>query len=413
MKLKIYTAKKNDNSTCYFCGCSLMEYVEMIPTQYMEYEVQRGIVPNVYLDKIIDTILNNENIPTITLIAENISNETDKEMDLQEFKILDGLQRTYRIKSIWECVKLFNAIDDKNSIVNLSRLQLSKKYKEELKKVNSDVKIFESIVKEYKHNNNTDRFTKYFNNNIQWFEVWRDLSPKQQIDKMLILNAGHKAMTVRHQLELLYLNVLPYLDNICDDEGVSHIIREKEKTDTVYSKEREVGEYYFSHLISATLAFDECKPKTTNTDLIKKIQEENVNSEYKSIDLDYDLLESVLKFWIKLDKCLKNTYDDIGVKWLSRETVIVGIFAALGKYSKSVFNKSEKIVFDEFINKIYNNKSLNIEEYDKAKNSNINISKINIGNVTKKAVFNAIYDLMMDKIKDIKWDAYFRGDKHE
>ncbi|MBY6836553.1 hypothetical protein FDG50_03285 [Clostridium botulinum] len=412
MQLEIYTEKKSNNNTCYLCGCTLKEYVEKIPNQYMEYEVQRGIVPNVYLDKIIETILNNDNIPTITLISEQM-NKNGECMMLNEFKILDGLQRTYRIKSIWECLNLFDNIENKDELINLSRLRLAKKYKKELKEINSDVKIFERIINEYRVNGNTDRFIKYFNENIQWFEIWQGLSPEQQIDKMLILNAGHKAMTVRHQLELLYLNVLPYLDDICNTEGVRNIIREKEKTDTVYSKERNVGEYYFSHLISATLAFDECKPKTTNTDLVKKIQEDNLNGENKSINLNYDLLQSVLKFWISLDKILEKYYGSLGVRWLSRETVIVGIFAALGKYSEFIHSDSKQLVFGEFIEKITDNKVLNIDKYDKAKNYNMDISKINIGNVTKKAVFNAIYDLMSGSISSIEWDAYFGGDKHE
>lgn len=412
MNLEIYTKKETNNSICYLCGCTLKEYVENIPEQYMQYEVQRGIVPNVYLDKIIDTMLNKENIPTITLVADKTNGDYQKEIILEEFKILDGLQRTYRIKAIWECVKLFNQITNKQTLIGMSRLKLSKVYKEELKKINSDVKILECIIKEYKLNGNTDRFIKYFNTNTQWFEVWKDLSPEEQIDKMLILNAGHKSMSVRHQLELLYLNVLPYLDNICDEEGVKHIIREKEKTDTMYSKERELGEYYFSHLISATLAFDECKPKTTNTDLIRKIQEES-NKDYKSINLNYNLLQAVLKFWIKLDKCLGNNYGDVGIKWLSRETVIVGIFAALGKYSNDMYTKIDTKVFEEFIRKVDNKKSLNIYEYDTSKNSNMNISKINIGNVTKNAIFNAIYDFMIGKIDVIRWDAYFGGKKHE
>lgn len=412
MRLEIYTEKKSNDNTCYLCGCTLKEYVEKIPDQYMVYEVQRGIVPNVYLDKIIETILNNDNIPTITLISKEMQKEKDNDKDimlLHEFKILDGLQRTYRIKSIWESLKLFNNIEDKSELIKLSKLRLAKKYKSQLKEANSDVKIFDRIINEYKTEGNTDRFMKYFDNNIQWFEIWEGLSPEEEIDKMLILNAGHKAMTVRHQLELLYLNVLPYLDSICKDEGVSNIIREKEKTDTVYSKERKVGEYYFSHLISATLAFDECKPKTTNTDLIKKIQEDNSNGEYKSINLNYELIKSVLKFWIRLDKRLDSIYGDLGAKWLSRETVIVGIFAALGRYSKEV----EKFVFDDFIDKITNNEVLNIDKYDISKNANMDISKINIGSVTKKAVFNAIYDLISGSISSIKWDAYFGGDKHE
>ena len=408
MELIKYTNKNN----CYFCGCSLKEYVEHIPKEYMDYDVQRSIVPNVYLDRLIETIRDEGSIPTITLVTDKI-NIKDNSLFLSEFRILDGLQRTYRIKSIWESITLFDKVIDKKEITELSRIQLSKKYRDELKRINSDVRVLEAIINEYKVNGNIDRFIKYFNNNIQWFEVWVNLSPDDEIEKMLILNAGHKSMSPRHQLELLYLNALPYLNDICSKENVKGIIREKQKSDTMYSKERILGEYYFSHLISATLSFENCKPMTTNTDLIKKQQESN-NEQGFIIDYKYSLLEAVLKFLIRLDKKLNELYSDIGVKWISRETVIVGIFAALGKYSKMKFGCLNKEVFDEFIDKLdFEGKNLlNLDIYDISKNANMKISKINIGNASKKAVMDAIYDFISNT-KEIDWKIYFRGDNHE
>ncbi|WP_252243208.1 MULTISPECIES: hypothetical protein [unclassified Clostridium] len=408
MKLSKYTSKNN----CYFCGCSLKEYVEHIPKEYMEYDVQRSIVPNVYLDRLIDTIITNDNIPTITLVTDRIDVNTNA-VDLVNFKILDGLQRTYRIKSIWESINLFNRTENKEEISKLSRIQLSKKYKEELKRINSDVKVLEAIINEYNSNGNIKRFTDYFNDNIQWFEIWVNLSPEEEIEKMLILNAGHKSMSPRHQLELLYLNVLPYLNIICEKENMKDIIREKQKSDTMYSKERVLGEYYFSHLISATISFEKCKPMTTNTDLIK-MQQENNNEQTFVINYKYSLLEAVLKFLIRLDKNLSKLYGSVGVKWISRETVIVGVFAALGKYSKLKYGYLNLDVFNEFIEKINYDKNdkLKIMMYDESKNSNMKISKINIGNASKKAVMDAIYDFMSD-VKPIEWDLYFRGVNHE
>ncbi|MCI5726592.1 MAG: hypothetical protein MR274_03475 [Clostridium sp.] len=405
MKLIKYTFKNN----CYFCGCSLKEYVENIPKEYMDYDVQRSIVPNVYLDRLIDTVRENGNIPTITLITDTIDiNQND--VSVIEFRILDGLQRTYRIKSIWESIKLFKRVEDKEEITKLSRIQLSNKYRAELKRINSDVRVLEAIINEYKAKGNIDKFVKYFKDNIQWFEVWVGLSPSEEIEKMLILNAGHKAMTPRHQLELLYLNVLPCLNKVCKEENMKEIIREKQKSDTLYSKERVLGEYYFSHLISATLSFENCKPMTTNTDLIKKQQEDN-NEKGLIIDYKYSLLEAVLKFLIRLDKKLDSVYHERGVKWISRETVIVGIFAALGKYSKEKYGYLNDFVFNEFLDVLdLKEDLLNLDIYDVAKDSNMKIGKINIGNISKKAVMNAIYD-SMENNKQIDWEFYFKGDK--
>ena len=72
MRMEVYTEKSTDeNGICYFCGCTLKEYMSHLPSSYRENDIQRGIVKNVYLDRLINTIINKDNIPIITLIGED------------------------------------------------------------------------------------------------------------------------------------------------------------------------------------------------------------------------------------------------------------------------------------------------------------------------------------------------------
>lgn len=66
---------------------------------FYEFEVQRGIVRNSYLDTLRQTISNKEPIPPISLTVSGepvIDNQILKVKD-ENSDILDGLQRTFRL----------------------------------------------------------------------------------------------------------------------------------------------------------------------------------------------------------------------------------------------------------------------------------------------------------------------------
>jgi len=97
-----------------------------------------------------------------------------------------------------------------------------------------------------------------FTENGQWCEVWTGLTADEEVRKMLTLNAGHKPVKTRHQLELLFLNLLPILR-----EGEGHgftLVREKEISATQFSKRRPSGSFHFAHIITSLLSFYEAKP---------------------------------------------------------------------------------------------------------------------------------------------------------
>ena len=205
MTLHIYAEKDTDNGTCYLCGCSLYEYINNLSPEYMDNDIQRGIVKNAYLDRLINTIIHNDNIPTITLLGESLDMTNEGTvLELKNPRILDGLQRTFRIQEIWSCIEFFNSLENKDEIAQMNKLKLSRLLAEKNEKYNINVLL--EIIDEYKLNGNLHRLTKGFEKNEQWFEVWEELSLEQETEKMLILNAGHRQMDYRHQLELLFLN---------------------------------------------------------------------------------------------------------------------------------------------------------------------------------------------------------------
>ena len=387
---------------CYLCGCSLAQYMENLPDSYNDNEIQRGIVKNVYLDRLVDTIMHQDNIPTITLVGQDITVSDDgKHIEMSNFKILDGLQRTHRIHEIWKCMKYFQNRTDQKELTTLSKFKLTRLLSKDLAKHGCDISIFWELLSEYKLNESIDRYWKYFLGNVQWFEIWENLTLKDETKKMLVLNAGHRQMDIRHQLELLFLNVLPMLNQISTENGNKEIIRNKDKSDTMYSKNRIVGEYYFSHIISAALSYICCSEITTNAELISDLQDKTIPLDENSA---YESMQRLMCNLMELDHLLYTKYGDVGVKWIARETVLVGLFAAIGKYEQ----KENVDGFKRLYSRI---DGLNLMEYESSKDKSVEISKVNIGNITKKAVSKATTDLLSsdtDSFK-IEWSVYFGG----
>ncbi|MGC4100190.1 hypothetical protein [Ferruginibacter sp.] len=221
---------------------------------------------------------------------------------------------------------------------------------------------------------------------------------------MLVLNAGHKPVKIKHQLELLFRNLLPIFKKIKLDDF--KLIREKETSSISYSKNRVFGEFHFSHLITSIISFKIGEPVTTNTDLIKDIQTKELDiNEYKEF-FTYDFFIEFIKFLLMLDKYLQRNYEIDGIRWVGRETALDGLFAALGKYSQEQKISPLKTLqtFENLIKQ--NNKLFNLGEYEKERN-NLELSKINIGNVNKRSVFNAMYDVLSQRVKVINWKNYF------
>ncbi len=396
-------------STCYLTKINLADYVKSLPKGYKEYEVQREIVKNTYLDNLVETVLFKRHIPPIVLIVENESfTENSEELNIEKFKILDGLQRTFRLKLIWDTLELFKSeLSASNEILTLKRIQLSRKYSSRLEEINSNSKVLEAITKFY---NLEERKSDYnisdcFNVN-QWFEIWTGLTPEQEVSKMLILNAGHKPVKTKHQLELLFRSLIPVVKSVGLDDF--ELIREKDMSSIVYSKNRKVGQFHFSHIITSILSLNEGKPLTSNVALVHKTQSQDFDFDKFDKYFSFEFLHKFIESLLDLDRQVESNYGDLGIKWIGREISLVGIFAALGKYSnKNHIHPTQSI--ELLKNKIIDNpKVLQLEEFESLRNR-LDLSKINIGSVNKKAVYEGVYAILSDEAQSISWSLYFKG----
>lgn len=398
---------EENKSKCFLTKIILDDFVNSLSESYKEYEVQREIVTNTYLDNLIDTVLNKKHIPPIVLVVDKGHYSLkDNFIEIAEFKILDGLQRTFRLQLIWKTIELFkNEAKDNPDILSFSRLQLSRKYSAQLAAINSNSKILETIIKFHNQNNKDKSFDiSTCLKTYQWFEIWTELSPREEVNKMLILNAGHKPVKTQHQLELLFLNLIP----IIKQAGLEsfELIREKESSSTVFSKNRIKGQFHFAHLIISIISLNQGRPATANIDLVHKAQSPDFDMEEYEKYFNYDFLHELIQVLLEFDDRLELNFKDLGTKWLGREVSMVGVFSAVGRYGKDNFIDPVELLAI-FKNKIVRKaENLNLIEFENFRN-NLDLSKINIGTVNKNAIHDAIYDELEGNDSKIDWSNYF------
>ena len=129
-----------------------------------------------------------------------------------------------------------------------------------------------------------------------------------------------------------------------------------------------------------------------------------------SIETDRNLLICFAEVLRKLDQ---NFDEPIGIQWLGREVVLVGIFAAIGNYAKKE-GKSKLSALEEFSERLDDFvASANLVEFEDCRNR-LELSKVNIGNKNKRAVFLATFDFLASDTKSaFDWPSYFEGETNE
>ncbi|GAA0409169.1 hypothetical protein GCM10009133_17130 [Cocleimonas flava] len=399
MNFEILDRKEENNSTCLLIKASLKDYISTLPSDYDNYDVQRSIVNNSYLDRLVNTILKKGHIPSITLISDKDVNELQNEI-VDDFKILDGLQRTHRMKLIYETKELFLR-DIKDAYEQLTDFQFKRKFRDQLLEIGSSSNILIEIKKFFEEHGENE-LNDCFDANYQWFELWSGLSPEDEVRKMLVLNAGHKPVNIKHQLELLFQNILPIMEDV--KSGSISIKREKEVSSITFSKQRELGTYHFSHLISALISFLDKKPVTTNTQFIAKMQEDEKKLYELMSYFSYELIEKFIKSVYAIDVAAKREFQDLGTQWVGREVSLVSLFGAIGQQISDVNQ------IDECIGRLADNfEKCNLLEYEECRNS-VDLAKVNIGNINKKNIYNAFIKFSESGFTEtINWRDIFSG----
>jgi hypothetical protein len=405
MKARILDQRDDQDSRCYLCKLSLEDYIQGLDDTYQDYDIQREIVTNVYLDTLVDTVLERRHIPPIVLVVDGKEfNVKGNELEIRRFKILDGLQRTFRLEAIRKTLSFCSEqLDANEDYLAWNKFKFSRAFSSALREFDSNTNVLRAVVAVFRETGK-EGLLQTFTKNGQWFEIWTGLSPDEEVRKMLTLNAGHKPVKTRHQLELLFLNLLPILR---EGEGKGFtLVREKETSATRFSKNREAGQFHFAHIITSLLSLYEARPVATSTGLIQGIQSSDVGIDRYAEFTSPDFLKAFVGFLVRLDTQISEQYGEVGILWMGREVSLAGLFGGVGAIAENAA-QTRPAVMRRFIEITKGHpKILNLEQFEDVRN-NLDLSQVNIGNANRSAVFSAVKEVLTAPSGKIDWRKHF------
>lgn len=363
-----------DNKPGWILGkVSLLEYIKSLTEENFRYEIQRGIVSNPFLDTILDAVVENKPLAPVSLVSKDFE-DGDKTLCINQFNILDGLQRTFRF---WIYYQLAKLAKEKNS--NDYRLVT-----QEFKTICDDYSLAVSprqVRGLFKHDNaiNVWNLNELYSNFDLYLYIWTDLSVDQEIKQMLILNAGQKQMSLNHQFELIYMRLF---EENTFDEGKIKILRSKDGKIT----NRNIGEYSMSTVIIGVQSLVNMKPMRLSRDMLYKDDFQN-DMLLSSMDGVFTIgfVRKFLDMFYILDK--KISINQEYSNWFAKDTTISGMMAGIGQHIQALNHDSSYVLanLSQSVESIEGAEAFRLDEYNKVY-SELSGAKVNIGKVLRRAV---------------------------
>lgn len=405
MRVEIFKIKDIPNGKKYLLGnCNLYEFLTELPMDFFKFDIQRRIVENKFLDKLWDSVHNNIPIPAITLTSIGPTPNTETQsLDINNCEILDGLQRTFRLWSLYHIHKKYQSHKDKNYREFYDILKNDDeggKYIVNYKIINrTGLKI---LIENSDGEARIDKILESFKRYELTLNIWFGLNDDEIVKQMLILNAGHKRVSKIHQFELIYLHYFEN-NNLNLPQGVK-IMREKDDDYKLLTSPdtRQCGMYSLSSIMIAFLSYYSGRPQR-----VKPVND--INLDYENIEIAPFFSEmlvgvaltSFIDLLYKLD--IKFSEDRNLSYWYSKDTTLSGIFAAFGSCVDSNMPYDDFTQLEQLINAI-KAEDFKLEEYKRAYD-NLASTTINVGTKVRNAIFYAVRDYISGK--RIDWELAF------
>lgn len=298
MKINIIGKGKDlrTNTNVVYAQMSIDDYLALVGDDFNNFSIQRRREKHKAYARLKNDIIGGALLPAITLAvipdtAESLIKYVDGNDDemLEEFlakpgtvNILDGLQRTYILKDLKDSGVVFK-MDQKLHL-----------------------------------------------------EFWIEPSINNLIYRIIVLNAGQKPMSMRHQIEVLFKTFKDMLER--EIPGLEIFVEVDSARRTKSRK------YSFERVVTAYQSFLSKSPEAQKENIIaQKLVEEDILSESEEELTDkYNLFKKYLNVYADIDDSVCMIYDGSlgagvlsGTNWFGSENVMNSFFAAISDFGSS------------------------------------------------------------------------------
>lgn len=362
MSLKIIGQTKDyrTNTDVLYAEIDAKDYITLVGEDFDKFEIQRKRVDPKKYTRLKEDFKKGALLPTITLAVE--------------FNSID---------------KYTGLINDKNYI----------KIEEQLKG-NETLYILDGLQRTYIISDIKAEGEEIHNNQKLLLEIWFEPNIDHLIYRLIVLNSGQKPMSMRHQVELLFMTLRK---NLCEDIGDLELIREKDSMNRTKAKK-----FAFDRVVNAYYCFLTKSPEIDRDNLVvKKMNEDDILSSTETeLNENYQSFRHYLSLYSKLDfeffRIYQNHENLSSFKnWLAEENTMRSFFAAIAKFN---IDKKRKERLDSSIDELLktlegSQQNIDIFEFETFKEikSGIDSKKSNVGVALRKNVMDGFREFFINE----------------
>lgn len=341
-----------------YAQCDIPNYLELVGKEFSSFSIQRKREKFTAYTRLKADIINGTLLPTITLALpvekSELASETVKVGNLDEIKrmiqnsaplnILDGLQRTFILKEIMESGHNFPA----EQLVHL--------------------------------------------------EIRAEPDLDHLIYRIIVLNAGQKPMSMRHQIEILSLSLRKTLINEIDRlELVPEVDGGRRTRARRFSLDK-VSSGYHAYLLKS--------PEVDKQNVVaQRLSEQAVlQQDVEQFGIQFGEFVEFFRLYCELDDAVEGTIaagDTLSAtNWLGNENTLNAFFAAVADFGSTQPRKERiKKALENLIGAIATSQSeeiLGLEQFQQII-AGFPSRKTNIGYATRKLIFVVLKEFFRDE----------------
>jgi hypothetical protein len=236
-------------------------------------------------------------------------------------------------------------------------------------------------------------------------EFWFESNIKVLIYRIIVLNAGQKPMSMRHQVELLFETIVHKLK-----KDIPHLSILKEKEEDRRFKPRE---YQLARLVSAYHCYLLKTPEVTKESIVTQqlLEEDLFSITEDQAEETFVQFEELLRQYCKIDDSICRVYQStpenrekgipVGLGWWGGENVMNSFFAAVADFSsdkeRSARAKKALIKLEQLLSKSEEGADpLGLASLDRVLKA-INPRKTNVGFATRKLLTGVFKEFLRDE----------------
>jgi hypothetical protein len=218
-------------------------------------------------------------------------------------------------------------------------------------------------------------------------EFWLERDIRNLIYRIIILNAGQKPMSMRHQMELLFLSTKEVLENAIP--GLEAFSERDE------SRRNRAKKYPLNRLSLAYYSYVTKSPEVDKDNIVaQQLQEEEILAQgEEKFGEKFDRFTSILNQFSRIDEQVTRIYPDEGLAWIGSENVLLSFFAATGAFDArtdgiSRVNNAMTRLEAILASAATNSDPMALNAYRKVVEG-FNVRKVNVGFATRKLLSNS------------------------